>query len=119
MGPSPALCPLPAPAQLGLPVCHREPDVPSYTICGDPCRRSAGKRARSGRLRGPCWGWRVPVTFCLRHHRLGRYGGTAIWQRDSSLNLHLIKTETARRDQRGPVWSPSHLGPPANKWYTT
>lgn len=55
MGPSPALCSLPAPAQLGLPVCHREPDVPSYHLWGsvqEICGEKGQVRQAKGALLG-------------------------------------------------------------------
>lgn len=74
-GPRPALCPLPTPAQPGLPVCHGEPDVPSYHLRGS-VREICGERGQVGRLRGPFLpGQCVPGTCHLRDHRLGGGGG--------------------------------------------
>lgn len=53
-GPSPALCLLPTPARPGLPVCHGEPDVPSYHLRGS-VREICRDRGQVGRLRGPSY----------------------------------------------------------------
>lgn len=53
-GPSPALCLLPTPARPGLPVCHGEPDVPSYHLRGS-VREICRERGQVGRLRGPSY----------------------------------------------------------------
>lgn len=41
------------PARLGLPVCHREPDVPPYRLWG-AVREICREEARSGGWRQPC-----------------------------------------------------------------
>ena len=90
------LCaPLPAPAQLGLPVCHRESDVPSYHLWGS-VREICGERGQVRQAEGALLGTACACDLLSQTSQARAVWRPTMWQRDSSLNLHLIKTETAR-----------------------
>lgn len=111
-GPSPALCPLPAPARRGLPVRHRQPNVPSYHLwrsMWEICR----ERGQGGRLRKPRWGHLMPVT-CFREHSLD--GRTLSQGREMPLNLIYQKRDRPG-ETKGAARSPSHLACSSNEQY--
>lgn len=96
-GPSPALCPLPAPARRGLPVRHRQPNVPSYHLwrsMWEICR----ERGRGGQAEEAPLG--TPHACDLFQRAQPRWAHLIARQRNAP-EPDLSKEGQARRDQGG------------------
>lgn len=109
--------PGPSPARRGLPVCHREPDVPSYHLWGS-VREICGERGQVGQAEGA-----VPGAACACDPLFeGSQPGEGVearrptrGQRNIFLYRHLVKGRV-RLDHGGST-ATFPLGPDSRNYY--